>query len=195
MASNWQEAFWSLMDRGGPVMWPLAALSVLSLAVILERLWFLLRLAGPGSAAEAERLTQSVAGDEAIVPKGASIYADLLFSVGEKRKAAAVQSALMTQRTRLERFLSFLSVVVTISPMLGILGTVLGIIDSFEVLSGADRGLDPADVGAGIAEALITTAAGLMVAVGALVGYQLLGGWVRRVQTRLEILADALIRA
>ena len=121
--------------------------------------------------------------------------------MNRSRPAAAVD-AIEAQRPRLERFLPTLSTIITAAPMLGILGTVLGIIASFEVLgggggsagggaSGAGGPSDPALVGRGIAEALITTAAGLVVALGVLLPYNLLRVQVDRTLSRLEQLAAA----
>ncbi|WP_428389995.1 MotA/TolQ/ExbB proton channel family protein [Mucisphaera sp.] len=184
-----------LIERGGPVMWPLLGLSVLALAVVLERLWYLTRVAGPGSGRLFERYLLCLGEGQAIEVYGTTVYARLLWRLGDRRSHAAVRAAVQREVVGLGRFLPVLSLVITVAPMLGILGTVLGIIESFEVLSAGARSLEPREVGGGIAQALVTTAVGLGIAVVAVVAYQLLGGWVKRVEGRLGLLADALIES
>ncbi len=86
-----------------------------------------------------------------------------------------------------------LSTIVTAAPMLGILGTVIGIIQSFELLGGDATITDPNQVSGGIAEALITTATGLVVALLALFPYMLFRGRQDRAIGRLESLATSAI--
>ena len=75
--------------------------------------------------------------------------------------------------SRLGKRLSILDTMVTLAPMLGILGTVTGIIGSFHLLGTAEAGADPASVSVGIAEALVTTATGLIVSMTALVPFNM----------------------
>ena len=89
-------------------------------------------------------------------------------------------------RGKTERFMNILSTIVTASPMLGILGTVTGIIQSFELLGGQRALVDPRDVSSGIGEALITTAAGLVIALAALFPYMLFRGYAERALGRFE---------
>ncbi|QDU70957.1 colicin uptake protein TolQ [Mucisphaera calidilacus] len=176
----------SLIERGGVVMWPLLGLSVLALAMVLERLWFLFRAAGPGSRAEYEVL---VGNPEADV-RGGSIYAMTVSGLRGARTGSEARAVMSSSYGRLERFIPALSTIITVAPMLGILGTVLGIIESFELLTGSGETLDPTDVGAGIAEALITTATGLTVAIGTLIAQQVLVAWIRVIEGRLDVLAE-----
>ena len=84
-----------------------------------------------------------------------------------------------------------LSTIVTASPMLGILGTVTGIIQSFELLGGSQSIIDPNDVSGGIAEALITTAAGLIIALMALFPYMIFRTQSERALGRFEAIVTA----
>lgn len=185
MITGLYEQLTTLIDRGGPVMVPLIGLSVLSLAMVLERLWFLLREAGPGSRSEYEVL---IANPEAEV-SSTSIYATTVTALRRAGNSVEIRAILTRCQGRLERFLAGLSTIVTVAPMLGILGTVLGIIDSFELLTGGGGTLDPSDVGAGIAEALITTATGLVIAIATLIAQQILVARVRIIERRLDVLA------
>ena len=113
---------------------------------------------------------------------------------GERITEALAVDAVESQRRRLERFMPTLSTIITAAPMLGILGTVLGIISSFEVLSeqsAAAGGTDPRSVSLGIAEALITPAAGLIVSLLTLFPYNAFRAQIERTLTRLETLANS----
>jgi biopolymer transport protein ExbB len=89
----------------------------------------------------------------------------------------------------LERFLNSLNMIAGVSPLLGLLGTVTGIIKAFNAIQAGGMG-DPRMLSGGIAEALITTAAGLTVAIPSLIGFRLLRGKVDRIVIQME--KDAL---
>jgi biopolymer transport protein ExbB len=95
----------------------------------------------------------------------------------------------------LERFINTLGTIAGVAPLLGLLGTVGGIIKSFNAINSGGMG-DPRMLSGGIAQALVTTAAGLMVAIPALIGYRYLRGRVDRIVIEIEkdaiMLADAL---
>ncbi len=98
------------------------------------------------------------------------------------------------QRHRLERFSVILSTIITASPMIGILGTVIGIIKSFQVLGNTSGLADPRGVSGGIGEALITTASGLAVALLTLFPYMAFKGLADRGLGRMEsVIAAAQI--
>jgi biopolymer transport protein ExbB len=201
------EAWWSILQRGGPVMWPLLGLSVVSLTLALERAWWFAsadrRSRWAGARAAAAALRQGKAA-EAYLNQAGRLYGRFLGElaggagsswsrVSEARLAEAVESC----RGSAERFLPTLSTIITAAPMLGVLGTVLGIIESFELIGGGtdavgSAGIDPRAVGAGIAEALISTAAGLVVALLTLVPYNWLRGRAESAISRLEALALSL---
>lgn len=188
------EDFNLLIDRGGYVMIPLLVLSVVSLGLIIERAIFWGSLHRPGKLrkltylnnalrrGEREKARQAVAGDGS--PYG--VVAGALLEHGSS-DAAAVE-AVERQRPRLERFMVTLSTIITAAPLLGILGTVVGIIQSFKVLGEQTMLNDPKDVAAGIATALLTTAAGLIIALFTLFPYMVYRGQVDRAFGRLETL-------
>jgi biopolymer transport protein ExbB len=195
MVNTWFSAVAELMQRGGPVMWPLAVLSVVALTLVLERAWFFIGITRRSVLKRADAvsaaLRRGAMGEAKKANAGdATVYGDLSRRLMEELPTdAAVADALEHQRQRLERFLPTLSTIITAAPMLGILGTVLGIIGSFEALSDQAVANDPRVVGAGIAEALITTAAGLTVALVTLLPYNALRAQVDRAQGRLEAIA------
>ena len=197
---GWAEG-WSLMRRGGVVMWPLLVLSVLAVALLVERGWF---YAGLNRRRRLERVATMArrlgAGDRAgarqLADADGSVYGRAVSRLLEEGSTeASALSAVESQRRDLERYLPVLSTIITAAPMLGILGTVLGIIDSFEVLGDPSAARDPARVGQGIAEALITTAAGLVVALVTLLPYNLIRAQLDRALSRLEALVAAGVGA
>jgi biopolymer transport protein ExbB len=94
----------------------------------------------------------------------------------------------------LERFLNMLGTIAAISPLLGLLGTVTGMIRTFKAITVAGIG-NPTAMAGGIAEALITTAAGLLVAIPALVAYRYLRGRVDALVIRMEKESIKLVQA
>jgi biopolymer transport protein ExbB len=166
-----------LFELGGPVMWPILICSVLGFTIACERFFAfskynfanyffrskqrqIIALTREGKYTEALALARS--SESAIC----HIFAEAI----EHREAGFMETLQATsQQTidRLRRGFSMLDTVITVAPMLGILGTVTGIINTFNVLS-ATAIDNPMGATAGIAEALITTAAGLIVAIGCL---------------------------
>lgn len=189
--------FFTLMERGGPVMWPLLIVSVVALAVTLERTWFWMNLhTGRESVRYRQLLNAFRNGDrskaESLLRNPGSVYDQLARRMLEDGPDdATALEEIDSLRTQTDRFSSVLSTIVTASPMLGILGTVTGIIQSFQLLGG-DRSLaDANDVSGGIAEALITTAGGLVIALTALFPYMIFRAQAERALSRFEALVTA----
>ncbi|MFG0251236.1 MAG: MotA/TolQ/ExbB proton channel family protein [Phycisphaeraceae bacterium JB051] len=187
-----------LMHRGGVVMWPLLAMSVVGVTLCLERMWFWFSTNRPGRREELGRLARLLRQGEhekamQLVAKDRSVYGKMVVKLlDEPVTDALVVDVVESQRPRLERFMPTLSTIITAAPMLGILGTVLGIISSFEVIGQAGSAGDPSLVSQGIAEALLTTAAGLIVALLVLIPYNLFRSQVDRTLGRIETLVAAI---
>ncbi len=190
--------------QGGVAMYPLVLCSVLCLAIGLERIWFLVR-AARGNAALGELLQgllgANPAGDVADqCTKGDSplarvMQATLAFrSPRPQAREKALQRALSRETARLERYLPILATIGSVSPFVGLFGTVLGIMRAFRDigLAGSAGG---AVVAAGIAEALVTTATGLIVAVIAVIAYNHLMTWAQGIITNTELSAEELVAA
>ena len=184
-------------EVGGWVMAPLALVSVLGLSVVVERGLFWARLTGPKVRERTTRLAARLRqGDFAGVVKSTAErrdpYARLARELSQDVNApigeAQAREAIEAQRMAVERFQGTLSIIITAAPMLGILGTVTGIITSFAAIGEAEGG-DPRLVAGGIAQALYTTAFGLAIAVAALFPYAIFKGLADRALTRLELLA------
>lgn len=191
------QSFVVLMQRGGVVMWPLLLMSVAAIAMAFERCWFWARTNHYRRTARVERMARLLrAGQGAevrLLARGdRSVYGRLVqHLLDESTTDAVAMAAVEAQRPRLERFMPALSTIITAAPMLGILGTVLGIISSFQILGDQRSAADPAAVSHGIAEALLTTAAGLLVALAVLLPYNAFRAQMDRTLGRLEVLVSA----
>jgi biopolymer transport protein ExbB len=165
---------WNYFVKGGPVMWPLLLSSILGVTVIIWR-WVVLRQATRGIPAFMSKLRGALAAHdipaaiqacEAHPGPVASLVKAALLRLGRPKDEIerTLQDVSAQELAMLERGLPVLATVATVAPLLGFLGTVTGMINSFEAL--ASVGLNnPAAVAQGISEALITTAAGLMIAI------------------------------
>ena len=187
-------------------MWPLLACSLLALAFILERVWTLVIRVPKLS--EAEEYLDEVEGilknqgEEATVErvgKGRGVlnyvFAALLKRfdglVLEQREKEDMRRELILAADEagasyLGRFLEALSTIGTIAPLLGLLGTITGMIRAFSAIAVAGVG-DPQAVARGISEALITTATGLIIAIPTIVFYRWLASRADRVLEEIEL--------
>ncbi len=189
--------FLEIMHKGGPVMWVLLSMSVITLTLVFERAWFWL------STHKTERLAM-LARAGALLRKGdvekakvlieadTSIYGGVLRPLLEEgySEEAAI-AAVEGQRYRFERSMNILSAMISGAPLLGLLGTVTGLISTFKLMSDQITSTNPASVGLGLSEALFNTAAGLIVALSALFPYTLYRTQVDRALGRIEsLIAD-----
>lgn len=177
------------LNTGGPALWAIAALSVLVLAIVLWKLWRL-SLMGAWSTAQAEAL---VNGETVASPSGvrARFVADVL--TARRLPDALAREEVMRLAGRvlssLRSGLRPLELIVTIAPLIGLLGTVLGMIDAFQALETTGGQADPSVLAGGIWEALLTTAAGMGVAIPAAIALSWFEAIAERVQTDMEDLA------
>lgn len=196
--------FMRYIDQGGPVMWLLLAFSILALAVIIERFIALRRakinvndfltkirkaLMVNHSVGEALRVCEQHKGPVASIMKAG------LLKYGQPREEVekTIENAALYEMTRLERGLVVLATTANVAPLLGFLGTVTGMIRSFDAL--AKAGLtNPGAVAAGISEALITTAGGLIVAIPVQLAYNYfmsrINKFVRDIETATNVLLE-----
>lgn len=178
-------------------MVPLLALSVISLALIFERTLFWLTLHRPRRIRQLSVLNNAFRrGDRdaaiAAVGNDRSPYGCIARKLMEHGSTDAVAvEAVQEYRPMFDRFMVTLSTIVTAAPLLGILGTVIGIIQSFKLLGEQATLSDPQDVAGGIAAALLTTALGLIVALFTLFPYMIFRGQVDRALGRLESIIAA----
>lgn len=182
-----------LIYKGGLVMWPLLACSVVAVAIIFERVAFWAMILKNKNQGAINRIfSQTEKGEfEAAIKEGQDstcLVCRILTSGLAHRNYGLVQSleaAAMFEIEKMKRRLSVLDTIITAAPLLGILGTVSGIILSFDLLG--DAGLeDPKAVTGGIAQALITTATGLSIAIVTLLPYNALTRKVETVTRHIE---------
>jgi biopolymer transport protein ExbB/TolQ len=186
----------------GWVLWVLVALSVACIAVSLERAFYLF-----SDGSDAGRLQRAIndflaGGDRATLGatlKGMTGFEARILSAGLEVAplgAGAAEKAMAgvttAEKMRMERGLALLATVGSNAPFVGLFGTVLGIIQSFHDLA-KDTTEASAAVMAGISEALVATAVGLLVAIPAVVLYNLFARWVRARLNRSDSLASLLL--
>lgn len=160
--------------KGGPLMYPILVCSVIGWAIFLERLrtFFIVRRAIAPLASEVSVLIQTGKTDAALsyCKTQKTPLAKILLVVLNNRGTERAKIKTLAEEVggresvALQRYLGLLGTIANIAPLLGLLGTVLGMIEAFNVIATEGSGT-PMTLGGGISEALITTAAGLSVAV------------------------------
>ena len=183
-----------IVQAGGYLMWPIIACSVIAVAIILERLWTLQeKRVIPASVAnhvwELVRENQLDVKQIQQVHQSAPIGQVFAAGLAYRHASREVLKEVVEDTGRhvvhdLERYLSPLGTIAAISPLLGLLGTVSGMIRSFTAITGGTP--NAAVLAAGISEALVATAAGLTVAIPALIAYRYLRGRVDGLVVKIE---------
>lgn len=186
---------WEIIRAGGPVMWPIIALSVVALAIICERIY---------SLQETRILPDELTDKIWKLVETNQVTEKHLMALAENSALGQVLAAGLANRYRprqyvkeaiedtgrhvvhqLERYLNTLGTIASVSPLLGLLGTVIGIITAFSAITQQGVG-DPKVLSGGIGQALISTAAGLIVAIPSLMGYRYLKGRVEQLVVKME---------
>jgi biopolymer transport protein ExbB len=192
-------AMFEIFLSGGPVMYPLLACSIIVLTVIIERLLFWNRIDRTRNRPLVDEiLEKSRVGDwESVrkISRGSGDYIVKILITGilhrEFSMIKAMESAGAEQVARMRQFMTIMDTMITVAPLLGIFGTVIGIITSFDVLG--TTGIDhPEAVTAGIAQALITTATGLGIAILTVFPYNYFNSRVERATESIEKYATSL---
>jgi len=184
---------------GGPVMYPLLACSIIALTVIIERLLFWTRIdMNRNQPLVNEILELCRAGDWDNVKakiEGSKDYIIRILVSGILHRdfsmIKAMESTGADEIKRMRGYMSVLDTMITVAPLLGIFGTVIGIITSFEIL-GTTGIENPQDVTAGIAQALITTATGLGIAILSVFPYNYFNSRVENAALAIEKYATSL---
>jgi len=184
------------LAKGGPVMIPLVICSVLALAVVVERLSFWWRQGDVGPAERALELAERGKLDEALeVARGARTATARVVAAGLAERqappAAAMEAAAQAEMGRLRSYLPVLDTIITISPLLGLLGTVTGMIAAFGILSTSGMNQPNAITGV-VAEHLIANAPRPPIAIATLVPYNYFLARAERALDAMERLAGRL---
>jgi biopolymer transport protein ExbB len=186
---------WEIVLAGGPFMWPIILCSVIAGAIVLERLWTLQqrRVTPPDITRRIWALVEAgQANDKVIAALEVNSPLGKLLATGlaNRHRPRAVLMERLEDAGRhvahdLDRFLNTLGTIAGVAPLLGLLGTVTGIIKAFNAIYSGGLG-DPRALSGGISEALLTTAAGLCVAIPAYVAYRYLRGRVDGIVVQIE---------
>lgn len=199
----WLGTTFTLLAHGGPVMWPLLIASVLAIGAAIERLLVFRgaldgveeTMAAVTKHAERGNITEARA--EAIQaggPVGRVIAAGFdQWARGAEACERAMQERAMVEREGLTKRLVILDTVITIAPLLGLLGTVTGMIRAFQVVGLKNQIGSPTAITGGVAEALIATATGLAIAIVTLVLFNYLNERVRQVVGMMEIAGTRIV--
>ena len=190
---------WTFFVRGGPIMYPLLICSLIAVTIIVERIIFWL-------SAERERDTSLISEMLQLAEKGhyekavqrardSRDYIARVLLEGIVHRNYSLSQALEMgaeeEVKRMRKNLTILDTIITLAPLLGILGTVIGIINSFHLLGAA--GIEsPQVVTEGIAQALITTATGLAIAIMTLIPYNYFLSRIERTAREIEKFANSL---
>jgi biopolymer transport protein ExbB len=175
-----------LIAAGWPV-WPLLIISILALAILLERMWFLqaqritppqllegaIQLASSGALKQPKTVQDATKALSDAAPLGQILAAALVEKAqgaSEEKIITAMQDAADSVTILLERYLGALATIATIAPLLGLFGTVVGMIEIFGSQQGV--GANPQQLANGISIALYNTAFGLLIAIPAYAGWR-----------------------
>ena len=178
--------------KGGPVMWPILVVSLIALTVVLERAVWWFRQNTLRQSAKLEKVFGHIENGDlkeasevartSQDPRLRTVWHGLNHHHTTMQSALQVASGLEIQRA--SRFLMIMDTIITLAPLLGLLGTVTGIMGAFNAVG--QNGLDPDAVSSGIGEALIATACGLTIAMSTLIPYNFFTSKVERLKFELE---------
>ncbi len=196
-------SLWQQIPKGGPIVWPILALLALGVLIVVERvahLWFKHTNADALVRRIDDQLRRRLDIDCAAVFHGldgkpvARVLRAGLECCRTRREELenTLQEAILKEIPPMERFLSTLGLLAAIAPLLGLLGTVTGMIDTFHVITLHGTG-DPRMMSGGISEALVTTMLGLTVAIPLMLAHTLLSRTVENRISQMEEKAVALV--
>ncbi|MGE0083925.1 MAG: MotA/TolQ/ExbB proton channel family protein [Desulfococcaceae bacterium] len=196
-------SLWEQIPKGGFLVWPILAVFALGILIVMERIIFLLRkrtdadglssriqtLAADGDWPQCKKICAQLPGK----PVARVMAAGLEYCHMQRESMEnALQEAILKEVPDMERFLSTLGMLAAIAPLLGLLGTVTGMIDTFHVITLHGTG-DPRMMSGGISEALVTTMLGLSVAIPIMLAHTLLNREVDKRIGQMEEKAVALV--
>jgi biopolymer transport protein ExbB len=196
------ESLYEKLAKGGLIMIPLLLLGAAALALAVVK-WFQLSRIRPATEADLRKVLehlenrerdQALAHARAIPGPAGSLLATAVEHAGEKREyiEEVLYEKMLGARARLERGLAFLALSATTGPLMGLLGTVMGMIATFKLISSFGSG-DPKALAAGISEALICTATGMAVAIPSLLFHAFLSRKARGIIGGMEQTAVGFI--
>ena len=202
----WKMSAWKIFLTGGPLMWPILICSILALAIIIEKFLHLnkIRIDFKGFLDSIiEKLKGANIKDAVSVcekekaPVASILRAGILkYSASRDEIKEAMEDASLYEIPRLEKNLNALATIAHVSPLLGLLGTVTGMVRAFQVIqlkATSVSPVSPGDLAGGIWEALLTTVFGLIVAIPTFVAYNFFVSRVNSVVVNMERAATELV--
>ena len=195
--------FMEFMKQGGPVMWLILACSVVATFIFLEKAFYLHRtqinvgdlVRGLTNVLKRNNIVEAISlCDDTHGPVAHVLRAAILaFEQGEEDLRQAVDDAALGEIPRLEVRMKVLATIAYISPLLGLLGTVLGMINVFFTITAKGAMVNASDLANGIGQALFTTAAGLCVAIPCFVAYNYLVSRIDSITLDMEKASSEII--
>ncbi|MFO7976886.1 MAG: MotA/TolQ/ExbB proton channel family protein [Candidatus Hydrogenedentota bacterium] len=194
---------YDVIMKGGILMIPIGACSIVALAIVIERFWSLRRASidtrefmdTMRQVLRQNRMQDAVEiCDEVDVPIARIMRSGILkYNRTKEDIREAIEDAGHLEIPRLERYLSALATCANIAPLLGLLGTVSGMIKAFAQIQALKGQVNPSDLAEGISNALVTTAAGLTVAIPTLIAYNYFVSRVENMILEMEVSSSELI--
>ena len=193
----------SMMDlfhAGKEIMWPILLLSFVGITVVVERLLFIIRENGTREAQAVEKMLElvekrDIAGALAIGKKSKDFIARILVYTLNNKEYSMSNAFVRASGQELGRFsqgMATLDTVITAAPMLGLLGTVTGMMKTFGALGGGNLAAASGAITGGVADALIATAAGLLIAIMALLPFNYLNARTEQAKQEVSDASHAL---
>jgi len=202
----WKMSLWQMFLAGGPVMWPILLCSIFALAIILEKFWHIHKIS-----IDTQQFLSSVLDkmkhhrvrealeicEKTKSPISHILKAGILkYDRPRPQIKEAIEDASLYEIPRLEKNLSMLATLAHISPLLGLLGTVTGMVRCFQTIQAkatAFHPVSPGDLAGGIWEALLTTVAGLVVAIPTFIAYNYLVNRINNFVLEMEKASTELV--
>lgn len=190
-------------NTSGGILYLMMVLLLVALTIALERAWYLRRVLIAGNhvinqldavtSADMPLLRQLCGNESSPPPHTRMLQAVIKHDHDQRfdRLSDKMEEAIMREAPRVDRYLWILDTIVTLAPLLGLLGTIIGMFNSFQIL--ADPGSAPTKVTGGVAEALLATASGLFIAILGLMFFNALNNRVRVIMHQLETLKVMLL--
>ncbi len=189
-----------IFEAGGPIMWPILLVSFIMITVVFERVLFIIRENGNREREVVEKMLESVdhndvAGALQIGRKSKDYLARILVYALSNKENSLSNAFIRASNQELNRFqqgLATLDTVITAAPLLGLLGTVTGMMKTFAALGSTDISQGTAAITGGVGEALIATMCGLGIAIMGLFPYNILNARTEEAKHEVADVSNAL---
>jgi biopolymer transport protein ExbB len=189
-----------LFKNGGPVMWPILCISLIGFTVVVERLIFIFRENGARESEVVEKILEKVEArdiDGAVeIGRQSKDFVARILTYALSNKDLSLSNAFIRaanqEMTRFQQGLATLDTIITAAPLLGLLGTVTGMMRTFGALGTGDVSSSAGQITGGVAEALIATCCGLFIAVTCLFPYNYLNARVEESRREVDDAFNAL---